>query len=104
MPFLVFYTTHPDKATAEQIGQQILELKLAACANIFPVQSTFWWQTALQQDAEWVCILKTTLALEDALETALMEAHPYQTPCILRFEARANAQYEDWIHSSVQPT
>lgn len=104
MPFLVFYTTHPDKSTAEQIAQQMLKLKLAACANIFPIQSTFWWQTELHQDSEWACILKTTLALEDLLEQAIKEAHPYQTPCILRFEARANIQYEDWIYSSVQPT
>ena len=100
MPFLIFYITHPDESTAHRIGQLMVNRRLAACANISPVKSVFWWEGIVQTEGEWVSILKTRLELEQALEDAVMAEHPYQTPCILRFEARANKSYEDWIIES----
>jgi periplasmic divalent cation tolerance protein len=97
MPFLVFYIPCPDEATAQSIATKMLDLRLAACANIFPIQCAYWWQGAVQREGEWVLVLKTRSALEPALEQAVQLAHPYETPCILRFEARANAAYEHWI-------
>ena len=46
--------------------------------------------------------LKTSLALERALEAEIERLHPYEVPCIMRFETRANAAYEQWIEESVQ--
>ncbi|MBL7807799.1 MAG: divalent-cation tolerance protein CutA [Saprospiraceae bacterium] len=103
MPFLLFYTTHPDEATARQIANTLVERKLAACANIFPISSAYWWQGAVQQDGEWVSILKTRLELEIALEKAVQELHPYETPCIMRLEVRANEAYEKWVEDSTVP-
>lgn len=97
MPFLVFYVTHPDEATARQIATRLLDERLIACANIFPIQSMYRWEGAIQQENEWVSILKTSLALEKDLEAALIHLHPYQTPCILRYEVRANETYEQWV-------
>lgn len=97
MPFLIFYITHPDEATARRVSDHLLERRLVACANIFPIQSAYWWQQSLQHEGEWVSIVKTRLDLETAVEAAVQAMHPYQTPCILRFEARANAAYEEWI-------
>ena len=102
MPFLVFYVTHPDEATAQRISGAMVEQRLAACANIFPIQSAYWWEGAVQQEGEWVSILKTRPELENALEQAILEIHPYTTPCILRFEVRANASYEKWVEAETE--
>ena len=102
MTFLVFYTTYPDENTARSIAAQLLNQRLIACANIFPIQSAYWWEGALQQEGEWVAVLKTRLALEQAVEAALLEIHPYETPCIMRFETRANAAYAQWIEESTR--
>jgi periplasmic divalent cation tolerance protein len=98
--FLIFYVTHPDEATARRISESLVERRLAACANVFPIQSAYWWQGGFQREGEWVSILKTSLALESALESAILESHPYETPCITRWEARANAAYEKWVDES----
>ncbi|MCC7464667.1 MAG: divalent-cation tolerance protein CutA [Saprospiraceae bacterium] len=103
MPFLLFYITHPDEATAQRISSQLVERRLAACANIFPMSSAYWWQGAVQQEGEWVSVLKTRLELESALEQAVKEWHPYEVPCILRFEVRANEAYEKWVEESTVP-
>lgn len=100
MPFLLFYLTHPDEATARRVTDHLLERRLVACANIFPVASAYWWQGAIQGEGEWVSVVKSPLALEAAVEAEVLKIHPYETPCITRFEVRANAAYEKWIADS----
>lgn len=103
MAFLLFYVTHPDEETARRIAGEVVQMRLAACSNIFPISSTYWWEGAVQQENEWVSILKTRLELEQILEAAIRERHPYDVPCILRHEVRANADYEHWITTATQP-
>jgi periplasmic divalent cation tolerance protein len=97
MAFLIFYVTHSDEESAQTLSGALLEKRLIACANILPVTSAYWWQGEVQQEGEWVSILKTRTNLEDAVEKAILELHSYQTPCILRFPVSANASYEEWI-------
>ncbi len=99
MPFLLFYITHPDENTARQVSDQLIEQRLVACANVFPITSAYWWLGKIEHENEWVSILKTRTDLENRVEEAVRRIHPYQTPCILRFEVRANAAYEAWIVS-----
>ncbi|MFN0175274.1 MAG: divalent-cation tolerance protein CutA [Saprospiraceae bacterium] len=99
MPFLIFYITYPDEATARSISENLVTQRLAACANVFPIQSTYWWEGTVQHEGEWVSILKTRFGLESALEKAIEALHPYEVPCIMRFEARANEAYEKWIEA-----
>lgn len=102
MSFLVFYVPCPDEATALRLSEQMVGQQLAACANIFPIKSLYVWQDELQKDQEWVCLLKTRPELENALEVAVTSLHPYELPCILRYEARANEAYETWIRERTQ--
>ncbi|MCW5923946.1 MAG: divalent-cation tolerance protein CutA [Saprospiraceae bacterium] len=97
MAFLVFYITHPDEATARRVAAHLVQERLAACSNAFPITSVFWWQGAVQHEGEWVSIVKTRLDLEEKLEAEIRKMHPYEVPCIMRWEARANADYEAWI-------
>jgi periplasmic divalent cation tolerance protein len=100
MSFLVFYVPCPDEAAAQRMAAHFVEKRLAACANIFPIQSLYEWEGAVQREGEWVAILKTSLALEKILEAEIEKTHPYDLPCILRFEVRANAAYERWVEES----
>ncbi len=102
MAFLNFYITCPDENTAREISRKLVAQRLAACANFFPISSVYWWENAIQQEGEWVLILKTRPELEDTLEAALQKLHPYEVPCIMRYEVRANASYEAWIRESTQ--
>jgi len=100
MAFLLFYVTHPNEETARHIAGQVVRERLAACANIFPVGSAYWWDGAVQQENEWVSVLKTRPELEQELEASIRTMHPYEVPCILRYEVHANADYEQWILSA----
>jgi periplasmic divalent cation tolerance protein len=97
--FLLFYVTHPDEETASRIVSELVERKLAACGNIFPVQGVYEWNGAPVREGEWVSVLKTSINSELDVETAIIGLHPYDVPCIIRYEARANESYADWIEA-----
>lgn len=103
MAFLLFYVPFPDEVSASSISEQMVSQQLAACANIFPIQSKFIWDSEMQSEGEYIAVLKTPLHLGAILEKALLAAHPYQTPCVLRWEARANEAYGKWIHEATLP-
>lgn len=102
MPILIFYVTHPDEATAKRISNQLLEKRLIACANIFPISSIYFWKGELQNDSEWVSIIKTRPELADQIEQELPKLHPYEVPCLIHFELEANPAYENWVFGQTQ--
>ena len=98
----MFYLTYPDEATAQRIGEALLQERLVACVNTFPIKSAYWWEGQIAQDNEWVSVVKTRLEYETLVSSFVTERHPYQTPCILRFEVRANEAYFQWILASTE--
>jgi periplasmic divalent cation tolerance protein len=78
---LLAISTFPDAETATRIGRQLVNDKLAACANIgAPVQSIYRWQGKIEESQETMVFFKTTAAQFDALQAALRTLHPYEVP------------------------
>jgi periplasmic divalent cation tolerance protein len=100
MAFLILYVTHPDEDTARRISQHLVERKMAACANIFPIQSAYWWQGVVQNESEWVSILKTKPENWETIVAEIEKIHPYEVPCITKISVEANPAYEKWIRES----
>lgn len=99
---LIVYTTHASIENAQSLVQQLINEHLIACANIFPIQSTYFWQAALQQEDEVVAILKTRPEYLNKLETAIKKLHTYELPCIVSWQAQANDDYEKWVYEQTQ--
>lgn len=97
MSFCILYITHPDEKTAQDISRQLLEKRLIACANIFPIDSMYRWSGEIQVEKEWVSVLKTIPENLKVLQTAIENLHPYTIPCIIHWQATANEAYENWI-------
>jgi periplasmic divalent cation tolerance protein len=102
MAVSIFYLTHPDEATAERVGAHLLENRLVACVHLYPIASRYRWKGELQRETEWVSIVKTRPELEAAVEAAVRAVHPYEVPCIARFQVQANADYETWIRAETR--
>ncbi|MDR2489410.1 MAG: divalent-cation tolerance protein CutA [Desulfovibrio sp.] len=96
---LFVYVTAPDRATACALAGTLVQERLAACANVLhDIESLYWWQGAMQQSKESVCILKTTAADYAALEKRTRELHTYDVPCIVAMKiARGHADFLQWI-------
>lgn len=102
MAFLVIYTTHESKEAAERLTQPLLQERYIACVNLFPMQSAYWWQGSIQQEGEWVALLKTVPENWEAVKAKVESLHSYQVPCIMKWEVEANASYENWIRENVE--
>ena len=57
---ITVYTTAPDEKSAEEIAKQVVEAKLAACCNFWPVRTIYSWEGKMKDDTEHVIFIKTT--------------------------------------------
>jgi periplasmic divalent cation tolerance protein len=95
------YVTAPEDA-ADEIATTLVEERLAACVNTVDCQSTYRWDGGVETDSETMLLIKTTNAGYDSLESRIEELHPYDVPCIERFdEAAALDRFASWIDDSV---
>jgi len=91
--------TAADAEEARRIGRQVVEERLAACANILPgATSIFRWQGKLEEASEAVLILKTT---EEKLAPAIARVkslHSYECPCIEALPVvEGNRDFLEWV-------
>ncbi len=102
MSFIIVYITYATEKVAQKVSNYLVENKFAACANIFPIKSVYWWKASVQSENEWVGIVKTIPENWEALKSEVENIHPYEVPCIMKFEVEANDAYENWIRDSVE--
>jgi periplasmic divalent cation tolerance protein len=102
MKIIFVYTDYPDEKTAKNIGDILLKEKLIACYNLFPIKSGYFWQGKKEEGEEFVGIFKTTKENWSKLKRRIKEIHPYEIPCILKFEVEANREYYQWVKKSVR--
>ena len=100
MEFIIIYITHPNELTAKKISSFLIEKKLVACANLFPIKSAYWWQGVVENQDEWVSIVKTRTELWQKVKVEVGKIHPYDVPCIMKMKVEANESYVEWIKSS----
>ena len=101
--YIFLYTTVGKKKNANRIANILLRKRLIACANIFPIDSQYWWQGKIQHDKEFWVILKTVAKNYRKIEQEIKRIHPYECPCLAAFEiARGYKPHLDWIEDSIK--
>jgi periplasmic divalent cation tolerance protein len=92
-------TTTENKTDAEKIAEFLVDKKLAGCVQIIgPISSVYWWQGKIEKANEWLCLIKTTRALYENLESSLRKIHPYKVPEILAIPVVAGSKdYLSWL-------
>jgi periplasmic divalent cation tolerance protein len=102
MSFIFAYITNPSRNDAKKVASCLLKEKLVACANIFPVDSLYWWEGKIEEAKEYVLIVKTKRENWNRLKTEVKKIHPYTTPCIAKINVESNKEYEDWLKNVVK--
>jgi periplasmic divalent cation tolerance protein len=102
MPFIFVYVTNPDEKVAKRIAIHLLKRRLIACANIFPVDSAYWWKGKIEDEEEYVLIAKTKKGNWEKVKREIKKIHPYSVPCITRINVEANKEYEKWLRKEVK--
>ena len=101
----VVLCTVPSEEAASALARSVLQARTAACVNVLPgVRSHYWWEGRLQEDGEWLLIMKTTRARYGALQAAVREAHPYAVPEIMALDvAEGWPPYLAWVAQEARP-
>jgi len=94
---ILIYITCKDKAEAKKISKQLLEKRLIACANIFPIESMYRWKDKIKEDNEIVLLAKTNKKHYEEIEKEVKKIHSYEIPCIMKIKVEANKEYYQWI-------
>jgi periplasmic divalent cation tolerance protein len=92
------YTTCENSVDAKRLGKIIIESKLGACVDFWPIQSMYYWEGKLEE-REQIMLLVTTLEskLEDVHEL-IAQNHTYSTPIIAGVDIRRlNREYKEWM-------
>jgi periplasmic divalent cation tolerance protein len=86
---------------ASAIGRRVVEQRLAACAQTWPITSCYRWEGEVVVDNEWLLLLKTTSAQFDALCALVRDLHSYDLPAIVMLPIGAvGPGYTDWLTDS----
>ena len=97
----LLYITCRDKKEAERISRRLLEKKLVGCANMFPISSMYRWNKKIVNDAEYAIMAKTSSKNFRKAEAEIKKMHSYKIQCILRIGAKANKEYDKWLHKQI---
>ena len=99
MSFIVVYVTNKNLEEAKKISSHLLNKKLIACSNIFPIKSMYLWKGNIEDSDEYVALLKAKKSNWKKIKEEIKKLHSYDAPCILKFKVNSNKEYENWLNS-----
>lgn len=100
--FSIIYITAGDMEEARKIGRTLVEERLAACANIFPITSIFRWKGNIDEANEFGIVVKTRSDKVKEIQERVKDIHSYEVPCVVSFKMdEGSAQYLAWINESI---
>ena len=99
MAQMLIYITAGSRDEARVIARELVNSRLAACANILAgTTSVYHWQGDVCEDEEVSLILKTRDDLVDRLVEKARDLHSYDCPCVVSLPIHGgNADFLDWI-------
>ncbi|HEX7744323.1 MAG TPA: divalent-cation tolerance protein CutA [Micromonosporaceae bacterium] len=92
------------RSVADVLAAAAVAGRLAACAQVGgQLDSTYWWQEAMETTREWSVQFKTAPDRVDALVAQVLASHPYEVPEVLvsRVDCGSPA-YAAWVHEQTR--
>ena len=94
----VLLTALPSQEDARRLAASLVEEKLAACVQLLPIESFYSWEGKVQNEAEFLLLIKTRTALFDTAIARIKAVHPYTVPEIVGWPFSAgHMPYFNWI-------
>ena len=98
----LIYITCKDEEEAVKISKLLLDNKLIACSNMYPIISMFMWEGKMQDEKEYVMMAKTKEKNFEKIKKEVERIHSYDIPCILKIDAEANESFDKWVNEAVK--
>ena len=101
---IVVFITTANAEEAQRIADVLLNERKAACVNIVPgVSSFFWWQGKVDSAQESLLIVKTKALVLNQIVNLVTEHHSYDVPEIIALPIiGGNRDYLEWLGKEVK--
>ena len=94
------YVTCGSEEEALRLSESLVREHLAACVNIAPVRSIFEWKNKIEDQLEWLLVIKSLKSKFAEIEKFIHKNHSYELPEIIATDiTESSAGYRDWIKS-----
>jgi periplasmic divalent cation tolerance protein len=98
--YRVVLTTTNSRENVDAIVDSVLAKKLAACVQVLPIESRYFWEGRVNNDREFLVLLKAKAADYPDLEAAILAVHAYETPEVVSLAVEDGSRaYLDWIEA-----
>jgi periplasmic divalent cation tolerance protein len=97
--YIVVFITAPQEEEALKIAQALVDDKIAACVNIVKnIRSIYRWQGKIEDDNEFLMIVKTRRDLFENLLKSVKRLHSYSVPEIIALPViEGSEDYLSWL-------
>jgi len=101
---VIITTTTGSSEEAESLSRGLLEARLAACVQISPAKSAYWWKGSIESANELVLTAKTKKSLADRVIAFVKDNHSYEVPeIIVTPVSDGNEKYLEWVRNECEP-
>lgn len=101
--YSIVYTTIDNEEKAENICKILIEKKLAACINTFPIKSFYKWKGKFETNNEIAMIIKTKTKLVEKVVKCIKKNHSYEIPAIFSISIKkGDADFFNWMDQSLK--
>jgi periplasmic divalent cation tolerance protein len=100
---IIILATLHKKEDAVVIGKGLLQERLIACYNLFPIESAYWWKGEMLEESETLLFLKTKKSNFDKIEAFIKQHSGYEVPEVISIAPdQVNDSYLQWVESETR--
>jgi periplasmic divalent cation tolerance protein len=97
------YTTCKTVEEAKELGSLIINKKIGACVDFWPVSSCYDWKGSFQCVEQAMLLITTFEAKLEEVNQIISENHTYSVPLIAGVDVRRiNHPYKEWMMEVIE--
>lgn len=96
------YTTCATQEEAKSLAKLIIDKKLGACVDYWPINSIYNWQGKLKETNQMMLSITTFENKLEDVNDLISKEHTYSVPMIVGIDVRRiNRAYKEWMMQEV---
>ncbi len=96
--YVIIFSTFAEKKSAKITARELVEKKIAACVQLLPIESIYFWEGAVEESAEVLLLIKTAKKFKDKVYSFIKNNHSYAVPELLAVDiASVDEKYLIWM-------
>lgn len=96
------YTTCANSDEAKLLGKLIIESKMGACVDYWPINSMYNWENDLKEVSQTMLVITTLESKLEDVNELISNHHSYSTPLIAGVDIRRmNRAYKEWMTEKI---